>query len=66
MIELTDEYKKIAMEYKKKFGYGVPLRMIPPTAATSDLIAKIKECIDSGEDNLLSLYGVSIEETDLI
>jgi hypothetical protein len=66
MIQLSEEYKVIAKEYKKKFGYGVPLRMIPPTTETGDLILKIKECIDSGEDKLLEMYGVSLQEADLV
>ena len=36
MIELTEEYKAIAKEYRKVFGYGVPLSMIPPTAETEE------------------------------
>ena len=66
MITLTDEYKAVAKEYKKIFGYGVPLRMIPPTTDTNDLISKIKDCINSGKDNLLEAYGISLEETDLV
>lgn len=66
MIELTDEYRAIAKEYKKAFGYGVPLAMIPPTTETADLIAKIKECISDNKDDLLEKYGVVINEGDLI
>ncbi|MBS5549056.1 MAG: hypothetical protein KHX40_07665 [Oscillospiraceae bacterium] len=66
MIELTEEYKAIAKEYRKVFGYGVPLSMIPPTAETEDLIRKIKDCIKDGKDSLLSHYGVEIKEGDLV
>ena len=59
MIEFTEEYKKAANRYKKTFGYGVPLAMIPPVATTSDLITKIEECIKANKDDLLNMYGVS-------
>ncbi len=65
MIELTEEYRAIAKEFKKKFGYGVPLSMIPPTTDTSDLILQIEECISNGVDDLLQRYNVSLEEGDL-
>lgn len=65
MIEITNEYKIVAKEYKKKFGYGVPLCMIPPTANMSDLIYNIKECIGTGIDDLLERYNVKIEKGKL-
>lgn len=65
MIQITDEYRAIAKEYKKEFGYGVPLSMIPPTTEMSDLIANIKKCITEKNDNLLELYGVKMSEGDL-
>ena len=63
MIQLTDEYRAIAKEYKKTFGYGVPLSMIPPTTEMPDLVANIEKCI---ENNLLEIYGVKINEGDLL
>lgn len=66
MFELTDEYRAIAKEYKRLFGYGVPLSMIPPTIETSDLISKIKECVCEQNDNLLEKYGVTVDEYDLM
>lgn len=66
MIQLTDEYRAVAKEYKKAFGYGVPLSMIPPTTQTADLINKIKECVADGKDTLLEKYGVNINEGDIL
>lgn len=45
---------------------GVPLRMIPPTTTTKELIIRIKECIEKGDDDLLDTYGVTVEKSDLI
>lgn len=66
MIELTDEYRAIAKQFRKKFGYGVPLSMIPPVAETFDLISKIRECIESEKDDLLERYNVEVTEGDLL
>lgn len=66
MIQLTDEYREAAKKYKKTFGYGVPLSMIPPIVETKDLIKSIEECIESGEDRLLEIYKVDVNEGDLI
>lgn len=65
MIELTEEYRVAAKEYRKKFGYGVPLSMIPPTVNTSDLIQQIRECIEKGKDTLLEHYKIVINEEEL-
>ena len=62
MIELTDEYRAAAKEFRVKFGYGVPLAMIPPITKTEDLIEKIKDCVESGRDNLLDRYNVVMED----
>ena len=65
MIQVTDEYRAIAKEYKKVFGYGVPLSMIPPTTEMPDLIENIEKCIAEKKDSLLEIYGIKIEEGDL-
>ena len=66
MFEYTDEYKEIAREFRKTFGYGVPLSMIPYTVNTSDLIDKIDICISNKKDTLLEMYGVSEEDDDIL
>ena len=66
MIELTEEYKVAAKEFRKTFGYGVPLSMIPPTTETLDLILKVKECVENKTDNLLERYNVSVKSEELI
>lgn len=65
MIQITDEYRAIAKEYKKVFGYGVPLSMIPPTTEMPDLIANIEKCVAEKKDSLLEIYGVNMNEGDL-
>ena len=65
MIELTDEYKKSAKLYKECFGYGVPLRMIPQTVDTAELIEQLDFCVEHREDTLLKYFGVS-ESNDVL
>lgn len=62
MLKLTDEYRAAAKEFKKTFGYAVPLSMIPQTATTEELITRIKNCIATHQDDLLSSYGVSEDD----
>ena len=65
MIELTEEYKAAAREFRKTFGYSVPLSMIPPVLDTSEVIRAIRECVDAKEDRLLERFGVVLNEGDL-
>ena len=58
MIQITDEYIAIAKEFKKVFGYGVPLAMIPPTADMDEFIRNVRKCIDEKKDDLLEQYHV--------
>ncbi len=65
MIQITDEYREVAKQFKRKFGYGVPLSMIPPITETSDLINRLKECINNDNDDLLESFGVKVDEGQL-
>jgi len=65
MIKITDEYREVAKEYRKMFGYGVPLSMIPPTVDMPDLLSKIKRCISENKDTLLEMYGIKINDGEL-
>lgn len=66
MLKVNDEYRTIAKEYKKKFGYGVPLSMIPQSEEIDNLIRNIKECIKNGNDDLLERYEVQVDNTDVL
>lgn len=65
MIELTEEYRKAAKSFRKKFGYGVPLSMLPPDVTTEDVIAKLLQCVEQENDDLLEQYGVE-NDTDIL
>ncbi len=65
MIKITDEYREVAKEYRKLFGYGVPLSMIHLTVDMPDLLSKIKRCILENKDTLLEMYGIKINDGEL-
>lgn len=54
MIKITDEYREVAKEYRKMFGYGVPLSMIPPTVDIDEFIKRVDKALseDSVESKL--------------
>lgn len=62
MIKLTDEYRALSKNFKKCFGYGVPLSMIPQTADMNELVKNIEECIANNKDNLLEKYNISNDD----
>lgn len=66
MIKLNEEYRAASKAFKKKFGYGVPLRMIPPNVDNNELLKNIYHCIDCGEDTLLQSFDVHVDINDLI
>lgn len=58
MIELTTEYRALALKFKKQFGYGVPLAQIPDSVTTEELIIVIQESIDSCVDLLPQKFNI--------
>lgn len=66
MIQLNDELKEISKQFRKKFGYSVPMAMIPPTTDNVTLVKYIKECIENNKDDLLEKFGVRVNDKSLI
>lgn len=66
MIVPNDEYRAVARRFKKLFGYGVPLDMLPMTADMDELIRNIEDCIARQTDDLLPRYGVDTSRTDIL
>lgn len=58
MIELTTEYRALALKFKKKFGYGVPLSQIPDSVTNEELMAAIQVSLDSGVDLLPQKFNI--------
>ncbi|MCI9517958.1 MAG: hypothetical protein HFK08_01720 [Clostridia bacterium] len=56
MIKPNEDYRKIAHEFYKKFGYGIQLRKIPTNESLENLIYNIQHCVDTGVDDLVLKY----------
>lgn len=65
MVNFTEEYIKWDKEFRKKFGQPVPLAMIPSIVTTEEMIAKLKECIEESDPDILCKFNVEIDKTVL-
>ena len=61
-MKITKEYIEWNNKFSLKFGYDVPLAMISPSEKTEDLIENIKNCIETGKDNLQEIYKWKISK----
>lgn len=62
MIELTDNYRKASKDFQKMFGTGIPLFLIPANETTDGIIEKINQCLTSGKNTLLAMYGINTDD----
>ena len=50
-----------AMEnYRKRFGYPVPLEMIPAQMDRAALLGAVKTCLEEGNDNIFQYLGLEL------
>lgn len=56
---------EMARKYHEKFGHAIPFYLLPETVPESDVFEKVKSCLESGEDNILELFGVKIDDDAL-
>ena len=61
-MKTTNEYIERNKKFSLKFGYDMPLAMISPSEKTEDLIENIKNCIETGKDNLQEIYKWKISK----
>ncbi len=48
----------VEKEYTKLFGHAVPREMLPPAISDKQLLAAMQKCIETRQDNLLTVLGV--------
>lgn len=60
--ELDMEYQKIQDEYQKKFGHKAPRAMMSSAITEDDIKKAMRICLESGEDQLMELLGITIRE----
>lgn len=49
-------------KYREMFGKGVPTECLPSRITEEQIKQAMRECIETGKDNLLDILGVSIDD----
>lgn len=52
---------EIEKEYTSMFGHAVPREMIPSSISSTQIESALKQCIQSGKDNLLEYLNIAID-----
>jgi hypothetical protein len=63
--EVDKEYLDLLSKYRKMFGKNVPTECLPSRITEEQIKQAMKECIETGQDSLLDILGVSIDDTVL-
>lgn len=61
--EVDREYLKLLNKYREMFGKNVPTECLPSRITDDQIKQAMKECIETGQDSLLDILGVSIDDT---
>lgn len=61
--EVDREYLKLLNKYREMFGKNVPTECLPSRITDDQIKQALKECIETGQDSLLDILGVSIDDT---
>lgn len=61
--DIDKEYYELHSKYREMFGKGIPTECLPSRITDTQIKQAMKECIETGEDNLLDILGVSIDDT---
>jgi len=60
---IDKEYYELHNKYREMFGKGVPTECLPSRITEEQIKQAMCECIETGEDNLLDILGVTIDDT---
>ncbi len=60
--EIDKEYFDVEKRFEERFGHIVPREMLPPSVSVDDIKEAMKVCIESGNDNILEVLNVEINE----
>ena len=60
VLVTDDPYYSIIEEYIERFGHGVPTALIPKTITRKEICAALRECINSGNEDVLGYLNVSL------
>lgn len=57
------EYLELLNKYREMLGKNVPTECLSSRITDTQIKQAMRECIETGKDNLLEILGVSIEDT---
>ena len=63
--DVDKEYLDLLSKYRKMFGKTVPTECLPSRITDVQIKQAMRECIETGQDSLLNILGVSIDDTVL-
>lgn len=63
--EVDKEYLDLLSKYREMFGKNVPTECLPSRITDVQIKQAMRECIETGQDSLLNILGVSIDDTVL-
>lgn len=61
--DIDKDYYELHKKYREMFGKGVPTECLPSRITDVQIKQAMKECIETGQDSLLDILGVSIDDT---
>lgn len=59
------EYLELLNKYREMFGKNVPTEVLPSKITETQIKQAMRECIETGQDNLLGILDVTIDDTVL-
>ena len=60
--EVDKEYLDLLSKYREMFGKNVPTECLPSRITDTQIKQAMRECIETGQDNLLDILGVTIDD----
>lgn len=63
--EVDKEYLELLNKYRKMFGKNVPTECLPSRITEEQIKQAMRECIETGQDRLLDILDVTIDDTVL-
>lgn len=63
--DIDKEYYELHNKYREMFGKSVPTEVLPSKITETQIKQAMRECIETGQDNLLGILDVTIDDTVL-
>lgn len=63
--DVDKEYLNLLSKYREMFGKNVPTECLPSRITEEQIKQAMRECIETGQDRLLDILDVTIDDTVL-